>query len=92
MHIDPSLESTDYQTIAVMVAILAGLVGLLGFAINDPTVDLAQVQPIVVAHTNAATGPEAAPSSATGAPAVKSPEENWAPDESSHGMRPDAAH
>ncbi len=93
MKVDASIRNTDTRVIALIVVVLAGLIGVLGFALSDPTVDLAQIHPIQTAHAGhfSTAQPAAGTADRKTTPPV-TPEENWAADESSHGLRPDAAH
>ena len=91
MKHDDTIHEAAGRLLAAMVVILAGLVGLVGLSLADPSLDASRMQPV---HSARAAQLPHAPEAATG-PAeahVVTPEENWAADESSHGLRPDAAH
>ena len=103
MDIENSIRDSDAKVLAVMIAIVAGIVGLLGFLINDISIDASRVEPIRTSHlslqptrpaASATTGASTKPSVAEAPvkPAATTPEENWSADESSFGLRPDAAH
>lgn len=77
MEVDRSIRSTDGRVLAAMVVVLAVLVGLAGFSLNDADVPTAAVPAAVT--TIVAQAP---------APAV----ETWHSDESATGTRPDSSH
>lgn len=89
MKLDPSIRNAETKVLALMIAILAGMVGLIGFTLKDLSIDTSRVEPVHTAHA-ALLSVAAQADSEAGAPVA--PEENWAPDESAHGLRPDAAH
>ena len=88
-----SNHRTDVKIVALLAVMLACLVGLIALLIHDPSIDASRLQPFS-AHASAL--PRAAPAKmapiAPVAEAKVTPEDNWAADESSHGLRPDAAH
>ena len=78
--------------LVVLAVLVAGIVGVTALAVSDPSVDASRIQPIrsalaVPRIVSQSTGPVSA-----ARPARVVEEEKWAADESSHGLRPDAAH
>lgn len=88
MEQDSAIRSTDAKVLALMVVVFAALLGLIGFVVSPSADDASTLMP-PTAH--AAVG-STAQQGKVATKGTTTPEENWAPDESAHGMRPDAAH
>jgi hypothetical protein len=87
MRRDSSNHQADAKALVLMIAITAGAVGLVGLVLDHLSIDTSQVHPIASARASShAPAPRKTPE------VVTKDEETWAADESSHGMRPEAAH
>lgn len=88
------------RELVLLAVLLAGVVAVIGLALEGPSIDASQVQPIGSARAappvpRAATAALAASAIAPRRPAASSPgvvPEDEAPDEASHALRPEAAH
>ena len=89
MNDDRSNDDADAGRIVLMAVLLAGLVMLLSFLLDDPSGEGPAVQPLLSAH---AAEPRPARDEAGRTTATSKLDENWAADESSRGARPDASH
>ena len=76
--------------VVAMAVLLAALIVLLSFLLDDPSGEGPAVQPLLSAH--AATPQPARDETAGRTVPTSKPDEDWAADESSRGMRPDASH
>ncbi len=94
MKQDASIHSNDLKVIGLLAVMFAGLVGLIGILLADADIDASHLHPIRNANAAVVALPPQAKVIALETTATKpvTPEENWAADDSSHGMRPDAAH
>ena len=92
MELDPSIRKTGVKTIAFLIAVLIGLVSLIGYLVNDAKDSTAQASRIpVTRHSMLSTASHVAASVAD-TKGAEAGEERWAADESSQGSRSDAAH
>ncbi len=94
MKQDASTRNDDVKVIALLAVMVVGLVGLIAILLEDPSIDASRLHPIGTAHAAAVAKAPRDKAVAVDAKDIRTvtPEENWAADESSHGMRPDAAH
>lgn len=89
-------RSTDLKIIALLAVMLACLIALIALLFHDTSASASRLQPMLSAHAAVLHG---APSPAAKAAVVDSgpqkpasADEKWSADDSSQGLRPDAAH
>ena len=87
MSHDASTRSSDAKAIVLMIAVIAGAVGLVGLVLDHMSITASQVHPITVAKAAS----HASPATKT-AEVVAKAEEVWAADESARGARSEASH
>ena len=91
-----SAHSTDLKIVALLAVMLACLIALIVLLFHDASVSESRMQPMLSAHAamlHSAPSPVAKTAVVDAGPNKPvTPEENWSADESSQGLRPDAAH
>jgi len=85
--------NTDLKIVALLAVMLVCLLALIVLLFHDSSVAESRMKPMLSAHAAVLKTEPVPPSpSAQTKGAAVAPEENWAADDSAHGMRPDAAH
>lgn len=97
MEQSDSIRNTDLKIVALLAVMLVCLLALIVLLFHDTSVAESRMRPMLSAHAAALKTEPAPRSPAAGSTgqtkgAAVTPEENWAADDSAHGMRPDAAH
>ncbi len=89
------LRDANGNVLAVVTLTVAAIIGTIGLAISDDSLDAAQWSAVSIAHAVAV--PPDAKNAENAAVARRDATDlrataNWTADESAHGTRPDAAH
>lgn len=92
-----STPNTDLKIVALLAVMLVCLLALIVLLFHDSSVAESRMKPMLSAHAAVLKTEPVPPSPAAASTgqtkgAAVAPEENWAADDSAHGMRPDAAH
>jgi hypothetical protein len=87
MRHDSATRRSDAKAIVLMIAVLAGAVGMIGLVLDHVSIDPSKVHPIAAARASSHPAAQRQP-----VEIVAQAEERWAADESARGTSPDASH